>query len=336
MNNNRKFLAIFLIVLLVSACSKVPISGRKQMKLLPESMMMSLSLDNYKQFLGENKVISSGTNAEMVKRTGNNLAAAIESYFGRAKSKKLRKLIQDYKWEFNLVDSKEVNAWCMPGGKVVVYDGLLPVTQNETALAVVMGHEIAHAIAQHGNERMSQGLLTQLGGISLAISMQNKPQQTRDIFLQSYGVGTTLGLLAYGRKQESEADRIGLIAMAMAGYDPKEAIPFWQRMAKVGGPKPPQILSTHPSDETRIKDIKAYLTTAMRYYNKNANKNNKPSSIGHTPVNTGSGSSSTNKDKANNPPANSNKPADKNTTGKNTGNKQPSTGAKPTAPSKPK
>lgn len=156
----------------------------------------------------------------------------------------------------------------MPGGKVVVYSGLLPVTQDEAGLAVVMGHEIAHAIARHGNERMSQGLVTQLGGIGLQVALAQKPKETQDIFMQAYGIGSTLGTLKYSRVHESEADKMGLVFMAMAGYDPSTAIAFWERMAKQGGAKPLQILSTHPSDETRIKDIKAFLPEALKYYKK--------------------------------------------------------------------
>ena len=172
--------------------------------------------------------------------------------------------------EFNLIESKEVNAWCMPGGKVVVYSGLLPVTQNETGLAVVMGHEIAHyAVAKHSNERMSQALLAQLGGQTLSAALQNKSEQTQQIWMSLFGVGAQVGaLLPYGRLQENEADRLGLIFMAMAGYDPNAAIPFWQRMSQQSGGKPPEFLSTHPSDATRMQKIKAAMPEAMKYYKK--------------------------------------------------------------------
>jgi predicted Zn-dependent protease len=157
----------------------------------------------------------------------------------------------------------------MPGGKVVVYTGILPVTKDEIGLAVVMGHEIAHAVAQHGAERMSQGLLQQLGGVALSVALQNKPQETQDLFMTAYGVGTTVGvMLPFSRTQESEADRLGLIFMAMAGYNPNYAIDFWTRMAAQSGGKPPEFLSTHPSDETRIADLKKELPEAMSYYKK--------------------------------------------------------------------
>lgn len=254
----------------VMACRKVPITGRKQLNVLPESTMMDMSFSNYKTFLSQHPPVPpSDANTQMVQRVGNNIAQATEKYF---REKKQTKYVQGYKWEFNLVNEKEVNAWCMPGGKVVVYSGLLPVTQTETGLAVVMSHEIAHAIARHGNERMSQQLLVQLGGVGLDVALSQKPQQTRDIFLASYGAGSTLGILKYSRTHESEADKLGLIFMAMAGYNPQDAVAFWERMAKQGGGAPPEFLSTHPSHETRIKDIKAFLPTAMKYYNKSTNK----------------------------------------------------------------
>jgi len=202
----------------------------------------------------------------MVKRVGTNIQHAVEEYLAQ---NNLSNRLEGYKWEFNLVEDEQVNAWCMPGGKVVVYTGILPVTKNEIGLAVVLGHEIAHAIAEHGNERMSQGLIQQLGGAALSVALRDKPQLTRDLFLTAYGVGSTVGILAYSRTQESEADHLGLIFMAMAGYNPGEAVNFWQRMADMNkGSKPPEFLSTHPSDETRINDIKNWLPDALKYYKK--------------------------------------------------------------------
>jgi predicted Zn-dependent protease len=176
--------------------------------------------------------------------------------------------IEGYQWEFNTVDNAEVNAWCMPGGKVVVYTGLLPVTQDEASLAIVMGHEIAHAIARHGNERMSQALLVQAGGTALQVALSQKPELTQTIFMQSYGITSQLGMLKYSRTHESEADKMGLVFAAIAGYDPNVAVAFWERMAKQSAQKPMELLSTHPSDETRIADIKAFLPEAMKYYKK--------------------------------------------------------------------
>ena len=178
------------------------------------------------------------------------------------------KRIAGYKWEFNLVNDPAVNAWCMPGGKVVFYTGILPYTLDDTGIAVVMGHEIAHAIARHGNERMSQGLALQLGGASLQVALSEKSEQTQNLFLQSYGLASTVGSLKYSRKHESEADKMGLVFMALAGYNPEGAVDFWKRMSQSGGQKPPKILSTHPHDDKRIADIKAYLPHALKHYKK--------------------------------------------------------------------
>lgn len=258
---------VFAVVFL-TGCATNQVTGRKQLILLPEAELQSLAGQQYKQFLTGNKIVASNVNkdAEMVRRVGTRIAYAITKYY---ESQGKGNILDGYTWEFNLVDNKDVNAWCMPGGKVVVYTGLLPVTQNEAALAVVMGHEIAHAISLHGNERMSQGVLQQLGGVALSIAVANKPAETQNIFLQSYGIGSTvLGTLPFSRKQETESDRFGLIFSAMAGYNPNEAIPFWQRMAKAGsgGQKPPEFLSTHPSDETRIANMQKFIPEAMKYY----------------------------------------------------------------------
>jgi predicted Zn-dependent protease len=245
-------------------CTQVPITGRKQMNLLPESQMMSLALTSYSDFLKQNKVVSGSADAQMVQRVGQRIANAVTKYLAK---KKNTQRIAGYKWEFNLVDNKEMNAWCMPGGKVVVYSGLLPVTQNENALAVVLGHEIAHAIARHGNERMSEQLALQLGGVGLQVAMSSQPQQTQNLFNQAYGIGSAVGVaLPHSRKQETEADEMGLIFMALAGYNPHEATPFWQRMKSMtGNNKPPALLSTHPSDETRINNMKIFVPKAEAY-----------------------------------------------------------------------
>jgi len=263
----RNILLLCCTTLFLNACQKNSITGRKQLLLVPESELQQMSTQQYQQFLSENKVVpsSASRDAEMVKRVGNRIANAITAFYtkqGKAE------LLNGYKWEFNLVDSKEVNAWCMPGGKVVVYSGLLPVTQTEGSLAVVMGHEITHALAQHGNERMSEGLIQQLGGVALSVAVSSQPAQTQQLFMEAYGIGSTVGvMLPFSRKQELEADRYGLIFSAIAGYNPHEAIAFWERMAKMNtGEKPPEILSTHPSDETRIAKVKEYVNEAMKYY----------------------------------------------------------------------
>jgi predicted Zn-dependent protease len=267
MRKKNIFVTIASFILIVS-CYKVPISGRRQINMIPESEMMAMSLTNYTDFLTQNPPVpESDPDAQLVKKVGNKIAQAVEAFM---KSKGLSNRIEGYQWEFNLVNENTVNAWCMPGGKVVVYSGLLPVTQTEAALACVMGHEIAHAVARHGNERMSEGLLVQAGGIALSVALSEKSQFTRDLFAQSYGAGSQLGLLKYSRVHESEADKLGIVFMAMAGYNPQEAVAFWERMAKAtAGNKPPELLSTHPSDETRIANIKAFLPEAMKYYTPN-------------------------------------------------------------------
>ncbi|MDQ3109926.1 MAG: M48 family metallopeptidase [Bacteroidota bacterium] len=265
----KLFFSISLLILTFNSCTKVPITNRRQFNLLPESELMSMSLTEYNKFLATHTLMpASDTSTVMVKRIGANISNAIVKYLGQHKQSKR---VAGYRWAFNLVQDKTVNAWCMPGGKVVVYTGLLPVTRDEKGLAVVMGHEIAHAIARHGNERMSQQLAIQLGGIGLSIAISQKAEATQQIFMQSYGISTTLGALAYSRKHESEADKLGLCFMAMAGYDPTAAVSFWERMSKEGGGQGFVLLSTHPSDTKRIADIKAYLPTAMKYYNKPGN-----------------------------------------------------------------
>ena len=262
----NKFLTYFFLTTVFLSCTRVPITGRKQMNLLAEGDLMKMSLTEYNKFLGQNPPIQdSDPNTQLVKKVGNSIKGAVERYMNA--NKKYKKRIAGYNWQFNLIkDDKTVNAWCMPGGKVVVYSGLLPVTQNETALAVVMGHEIAHAIARHGNERMSQQLAVQTGGAILSVAVSNKPSITQDIFNQSYGAVSGLGVLAYSRKHELEADKLGLVFMAMAGYDPTEAVAFWERMAKASKGGNFAFLSTHPSDEKRIEEIKKFLPKALKYY----------------------------------------------------------------------
>ncbi len=262
---HRYLLLTLTLAVLVSSCATVPITGRRQLDLIPDSTMLSMSLQEYDQFLQENKLSSDHNATAMVQNVGRRIQAGVEQYFAE---NNMSQKLQNYQWEFNLVESEDVNAWCMPGGKVVVYTGLLPVAQDETGLAVVMGHEIAHAIARHGGERMTQGLAVQLSGLGLSEAMQNKPEETRQLWLTAFGAGTQLfGLLPYSRLHESEADHLGLIFMAMAGYDPHAAVGFWERMAQEGsGQAPPEFMSTHPSDATRIRKIEEALPEAMNYY----------------------------------------------------------------------
>ncbi len=260
-----KIFIFFGLGCLLAACATVPLTDRRSLHIVSDSELLTMSVDQYSKTLKESKLSNDPQKVQMVKRVGERIAQATAELL---KEKGLESEIQNYHWEFNLIDDpKVVNAWCMPGGKVAVYTGILPVAGNETGLAVVMGHEIAHAVAKHGNERMSQGLLAQLGGVGLSVALGTNASLTKDIFMQAYGAAAQVGvLLPYSRLQESEADHIGLILMAKAGYDPREAIPFWERMNKEGGSRPPEFLSTHPAPESRIDNIKALIPEAMRYY----------------------------------------------------------------------
>jgi len=266
MKNKLSLFSISLMMLVI-ACTQNPITGRNQLSLVPESQMQQMAVSQYRQFLTENKVVAStqSKDAEMVKRVGSRIASAVTNYY---RGQGLAKELEGYQWEYNLIQSNDVNAWCMPGGKIVVYTGILPVAQNEAALAVVVGHEVAHAVAKHGQERMSQGLIQQFGGVALQVALSSKPAETQNLFMQAYGLGSTVGgILPHGRKQELEADKLGLIYTALAGYNPREAIPLWQRMEQLGnGQKPPEFLSTHPAEQTRIKQLQQLMPEALKYY----------------------------------------------------------------------
>jgi predicted Zn-dependent protease len=263
----RLFTSLLVVLSFVIACTTNPLTKKSQLTLLPESELQAMGSQQYQQFLSTNRVVSASSNrdAEMVKRVGQRIARAVEKYYAQ---NNISDKLQGFKWEYNLVDDKAVNAWCMPGGKIVVYTGLLPVTQNEAALAVVVGHEVSHALLQHGNQRMSQGLLQQLGGVALSVAIANKPAETQNLFMTAYGAGTTVGLiLPFSRNQELEADRFGLIWTAMAGYNPQEAIPLWERMERASqGQSPPEFLSTHPSEGRRINQLQKFMPEAMKYY----------------------------------------------------------------------
>lgn len=262
--NMIKRITTGILLVAMMGCSTVPITGRKQFSLLPESEMMSMSLTEYQGFLQQHPPLpASDQRVQMVRQIGDRLSKAATTFL---KENGAADRVKDFQWEFNVVNDAQVNAWCMPGGKVVVYTGLLPITQDEASLALVMGHEIAHAIARHGNERMSQAMAVQGVGMGLQLYASEHPSAAADLFQQAYGIGGQLGMLAYSRTQESEADKMGLVFMAMGGYDPRIAPAFWQRMAAQGGAKPPEWLSTHPSDERRIADLEAYMPEAMKYY----------------------------------------------------------------------
>ncbi|HEX9650358.1 MAG TPA: M48 family metallopeptidase [Cyclobacteriaceae bacterium] len=256
-----------LIILGVFSCAKVPVTGRSQLSLISSQELMIMSFESYKEVIAESKLSQNQQQVDMIKRVGTRIKDAVEVYLTEQGS---ANQLQGFLWEFNLIeDDTTINAWAMPGGKVAFYTGILPVCQDELGVAVVMGHEVAHAIANHGRERMSQGLLANLGLSTLSMAMGQNPSLTNDIFLQSIGIGTQMGMLKFSRNHESEADHIGLIFMAIAGYDPQAAPAFWQRMTSGTGGQPPEFLSTHPSHERRISDLNAWMPEAMGYYKKN-------------------------------------------------------------------
>ena len=261
-----KILGVFAISAILFSCAEVPLTGRRQLSLVGDAGLQQEANEAYRQFLSDpkTKVIRSSTDAQRVKNVGAKIASAINRYMQtNGYGDKYR-----YNYEFNLIESKDINAWCMPGGKVAVYTGLLPVTRDDAGLATVMGHEIAHAIAQHAAERISQMTAAQVGGSVVGAAAGGRSQGTQQIIGQIYGVGGQLAILNYSRKQESEAERLGLVFMAMAGYNPDNSVLFWNRMAaaKEGNGTPPEFLSTHPSDATRISNIKQYLPEARAYY----------------------------------------------------------------------
>ena len=255
----------FLLLGVLASCSTVPVTGRRQLNMVSDPAIMSMSLQQYGDFLKTHTLSTDAEQTAKIRKVGHRIQKGVENYFARIG---MQSELDGYQWEFNLVEGKEINAFCMPGGKVVVYTGLLPVARDDNGLAVVMGHEIAHAVAKHGNERMSQALAMEMGGVALGVAMSNESGQSRQLWTMVYGMGATVGyMLPFSRLHESEADHLGLIFMALAGYDPHTAVDFWQRMAGIkGGKTPPEFLSTHPSDQTRIEAIKEYIPEAMTYY----------------------------------------------------------------------
>lgn len=266
MNNNLfRLLALAAVLVMLSACATVPVTGRKQLSLVPASTMLSMSREHYGHFLKESDLSTDAEKTAMVREVGENIQRAVERYYTQ---RGMARELSNYDWEFSLIESEDINAWAMPGGKIAVYTGILPVTKDENGLAVVIGHEIGHAVAGHGGERMSQLLMVQMGGMALAVAIADRPQATRELWMTAFGLGAQIGIiLPYSRLQEHEADRLGLIFMAMAGYDPAHAIPFWERLsAEKEGTAPPAFLSTHPTDAQRIGNIRSLLPEAYRYY----------------------------------------------------------------------
>ena len=256
---------LFSAILWMMSCSTVPMTGRKQFVAIPSSQMLALSADSYSQVLNESKLSSNQAYVSMVRRVGQKLTVAVEAYL---KQNNLESAIAGYDWQYNVIVSPELNAWCMPGGQIAFYEGIMPVCEDEAGVAVVMGHEIAHAVAQHGNERMSQQLAIQMGGIALSEALSKQKDETIALAMLAFGVGTQVGVqLPYSRTHESEADELGLYFMAMAGYNPQVAPVFWERMSKDGAARPPEFLSTHPDPSNRIAHLQEIMPKAMEYYN---------------------------------------------------------------------
>ncbi|GAB2941005.1 M48 family metallopeptidase [Hymenobacter coalescens] len=256
----------FLLAVALSAaagCSTVPITGRSQLSLVSDQEMNTMAADEYQKVLATSRLSSDAGQTAMVRRVGQRIQQAVETYF---RQQNQQAQIEGYNWEFNLIEDKQENAWCMPGGKVAVYTGILPITQDENGLAVVMGHEIAHAVAKHSTERMSQQMAAQGLGTALSAAVGQNPSATQNVFLQAVGVGSQVGLLKFSRTQETEADRLGLVFMALAGYNPDGAVSFWQRMAANDQGGNIEFLSTHPSSSTRIADIQREVPEARKYY----------------------------------------------------------------------
>jgi len=263
----KKGFIVLAVAAFLAQCTTVPITGRKQLKLMPTSELQSMSYSQYEQVKKETPPLpDTDPRVQLVRSIGEKLSAAANQFM---MENGMKDRLKEFDWEFHVADQQTVNAWCMPGGKVMFYTGILPICDGEDGIATVMGHEIAHAIARHGNERMSQQLSVQAGGMALSVLLQEKPETAQNLFLASYGIGSQLGVLKYSRMHETEADKMGLVFMAMAGYDPAVAADFWKRMsANKNGQAPPEFMSTHPSDERRIQDILDYLPEARKYAKK--------------------------------------------------------------------
>lgn len=265
------FIFLSLSFLLLNQCAKVPVSGRSQLSLVKNEKVFPQSFAAYEQVLDSAKVITDTPDGQMIVRVGTRIKNAVQAYFEEQGSPDY---LNDYEWEFNLIEADVVNAWAMPGGKVAFYTGILPITQDETGVAVVMGHEVAHAVANHGSERMSQGMLAQYGMAAASIALGGGGATPSDeLILQAAGMGTNLGMLSFSRKHESEADELGLIFMAIAGYNPEVAPTFWERMNAGGGERPPEFVSTHPNPETRIRDLNNQMPRALEYFQRYKDKN---------------------------------------------------------------
>jgi predicted Zn-dependent protease len=245
---------------MLTACATNPFTGKSTMALVSDSEIFPSSFQQYSEFISTNKVVTGTADAKRIGTIGNKIKEASEKWLA---ANGYSDYLKDYQWEYNLVQSDELNAWCMPGGKIVFYTGILPVAQSDAGIATIMGHEVAHALANHGQQRMSAAKIQQLGSAATQTILSEKSAAAQQVGMSTYSLLSEYGgMMPFSRKHELEADRIGLILMAIAGYNPEEAIPFWQRMAAQGGGATPEFMSTHPSNETRINDIKALIPEA--------------------------------------------------------------------------
>ena len=259
----KKFIALALLTLFLVSCSTVPITGRKRINLVSDAQVLPASFAQYDAFLKENKISRDVKKSSVIQNVGMKISKAVDKFM---RANGMVSEANNYRWEFNLIEDNTENAWCMPGGKVVFYTGILPICANTDGVAAVMGHEVAHAFAKHGQERMTSAYAQQLGGVAVAIGTANKDPKSRELWNLAYGVGSTLGMLAYSRTHETEADKLGMVFMIMAGYKPEEAVNVWIRMSQraSSGSAPPEFLSTHPSNQTRVKNLRAFLPQAVK------------------------------------------------------------------------
>jgi len=257
----KKIVGLVIVVMLILSCSTVPITERKRLNIVSDEQILPASFSQYEGFLKENKISTNAKMTNEVQLVGVNISKAVDKFM---RANRMVSEANMYRWEFNLIEDPAVNAWCMPGGKVVFYTGILPICKNTDGIAAVMGHEVAHAFAKHGQERMTSAYGQQLGGIAVALGTSGQEAETQQLWNTVYGIGSQVGMLAYSRTHETEADKLGMVFMIMAGYNPEEAIQVWVRMSELSkGNAPPEFLSTHPSNETRINNLRAYMPTAI-------------------------------------------------------------------------
>jgi len=257
----KKTIITLLSYSLLIACSTIPITGRRTINFVSDAQVLPTSFSQYSTFLKENKISTDGAKTQQIKQVGARISKAVDKFM---RNNGMTSEANSYRWEFNLVENEQLNAWCMPGGKVVFYTGILPVAANTDGVAAIMGHEVAHAFAKHGQERMSSAQLLQYGGLAVSLGTMNKSQQTQEKWNLAYGLGSQLGSLKFSRTHETEADKLGLVFMIMAGYNGSEAIAVWERMSALGGASQPEFLSTHPHNSTRIATLKSYLPEAQK------------------------------------------------------------------------